>query len=212
MTQPSSPAAPVAPDRKRVLHVGCGPPNPMKLNPVFRGGGWEEVRLDIDPAVAPDIVASITAMPMIADASIDAVWSSHNLEHLYEHEVVPTLREFLRVLKPGGFFLVTMPDLQAVAAVMAEDDGLDRTLYTDTTGTVPITPLDIVYGWGWWIAQGRTAMAHRTGFSMRSLARKLVEAGFHQAQVIRGPVFSLWGMASKGEPIADTGLLTRAMA
>ena len=44
--------------QKQVLHVGCGAYHPEKLHKSF--AGWKEIRLDIDPAVAPDIVASLT--------------------------------------------------------------------------------------------------------------------------------------------------------
>ena len=44
-------------------------------------------------------------------ASVDAVFSSHNIEHLYPHEVPLALKEFMRVLKPDGFVLMTCPDL-----------------------------------------------------------------------------------------------------
>src|SRR4051794_37222029 len=71
---------------KRVLHVGCGPFSAEKLHSVFRGPNWREIRVDIDPAVKPDIQASITDMRKdVTDASIDAIWSSHNIEHLYDH-------------------------------------------------------------------------------------------------------------------------------
>jgi len=60
----------------------------------------------------PDIVCSITDMSPVAADSVDAVWSSHNLEHLQRHEVPVALAEFLRVLKPAGLLLLTLPDLQ----------------------------------------------------------------------------------------------------
>ena len=73
---------------KIVLNVGCGYPLRQKLHPHFRGPEWREVRLDLDPSVQPDIVCSITDMrPVETAASADAVWSSHNLEHLQRHEV-----------------------------------------------------------------------------------------------------------------------------
>ena len=77
---------------------------------------WEEVRLDIDAAVKPDVVGSITQLESSFPAeSFDAIWSSHVLEHLYAHEVYPALRQFIRVLKPDGFALIMSPDLEAVA-------------------------------------------------------------------------------------------------
>ena len=73
---------------RRVLHVGCGPSDPAKLPAAFfPAGEWQELRLDIDPGVAPDIVASITDMAVVATGSVQAIWSAHNLEHLAAHEV-----------------------------------------------------------------------------------------------------------------------------
>ena len=36
----------------------------------------------------------MTDMSMVDSAAVDAVWSSHNLEHLYAHEVPVALGEF----------------------------------------------------------------------------------------------------------------------
>ena len=66
LSQPATAAEP--PDDARVvLHVGCGRPNPDKLHPLFRGGDWRELRLDIDPRVQPDIVASMVDLGCIED-------------------------------------------------------------------------------------------------------------------------------------------------
>jgi predicted SAM-dependent methyltransferase len=42
-------------------------------------------------------------MKAVASESVDAIFSSHNIEHLYPHEVPVALAEFIRVLKPGLF-------------------------------------------------------------------------------------------------------------
>jgi SAM-dependent methyltransferase len=178
-------------EKKVVLHVGCGWSSRRKLHAVFRDEGWREVRLDIDRAVAPDIVASLTDMAAVEGASVDAVWSSHNLEHVPAHDVPTALAEFKRVLKPGGFALLTLPDLQRVAELIAEDKP-DILAYTSPSG--PITPLDMVYGHGRALALGNTFMAHRTGFTARTLGEALVRAGFRQADVWRQG-FDLWAVA-----------------
>ena len=72
---------------KTVLNVGCGYPLRQKLHRQFHGPEWREIRLDLDPAVQPDVVCSITDTGPVTDDSVDAVWSSHNLEHLQRHEV-----------------------------------------------------------------------------------------------------------------------------
>lgn len=183
----------------------------MKLNRIFRQPGWQEVRLDIDPDVEPDIIASITDLSVIPSGTMDAVWSSHNLEHLYAHEVPAALAEFHRVLAPGGLFLVTLPDLEAVARVILEE-GADKVLMTGTDGTVPITPIDMLYGWGYMIRHGRTYMAHRTGFTLRTLGNALLAAGFPQVQATRGRTWDLRCLARKGGPVDDPDLLPLALS
>ena len=187
-------------EKKRVLHIGCGTPNPDKLHQNFRGPNWQEVRMDIDPSVAPDIIADMTNMDMVKDNEFDAIWSSHNIEHLYYHQVPVAFAEFFRVIKPGGFFLVTLPDIQTVAAYVAEGQ-LEHKLYDSPAG--PITPLDIVFGFTAAIARGNHFMAHRTAFTAQTLAVKLHQAGFCNIQVIRKG-YDLWGVAyklPKGHPM-----------
>ncbi len=185
--------------RKCVLHVGCGHYKPGKLHQVFRNPEWLEVRLDIDPNVKPDIVASMTAMTPVADESVDAIFSSHNLEHLYAHEVPVALGEFFRVLKPGGFVLVTMPDLQRAAEYIAAGN-LEGTVYESPAG--PISAIDIVYGFRRSIARGNTFMAHRTGYTADSLSKKLAASGLHRVNVERRNM-DLWGSGYKPLPVAS---------
>lgn len=185
--------SPIAAATKTVLHVGCGPYHPELLHKRFRGEDWREMRLDIDPGVQPDVVASLVDMHPIESDSVDAVWSSHNLEHLYAHDVPRALKEFFRVLKPGGFALVTMPDLQQVAHFIVADM-LDDVAYESPAG--PITPLDCIFGLGSAVANGNEYMAHKTGFTTKSLTRRLADAGFEVNNVWTTP-FNLWGEATK---------------
>lgn len=191
-----------------VLHVGCGPYGREMLPPLFRGPGWREIRLDIDPAVRPDVVSSITDMHALADGQVDAVYSSHNIEHLYAHEVPLALREMHRVLTPDGFLLITLPDLQEVARYVAEGR-LDQTLWMSSAG--PIAPIDILYGHRPPLAKGNAFMAHRTGFTGGTLAAALIGAGFAAAVVQRSPAnCALTAIAFRTRP--DNGRLATAQA
>src|SRR3990167_8358112 len=128
---------------KQFLHVGCGPKHKDRTTAGFNNPDWHELRLDIDESVNPDIVGTMTDMSAVADASVDAVFPSHNIEHLYPHEVPVALAEFKRVLREDGFVVITCPDLQSVCALIAEDK-LTEPAYTSPAG--PIAPLDILYG------------------------------------------------------------------
>lgn len=188
---------------RRLLHVGCGPANKDRLPPCFNTGDWQEIRFDIDPAVKPNIVGSITDMSMIPDGCIDAVWSSHNLEHLNSFEVPVALAEFKRVLKDDGFALVTLPDLRAVARHIV-NDRLDEPLYVSKAG--PISALDVVFGHQASIIAGNHYMAHRTGFTVSSLGQVLIDAGFDEVRVHEGSRLDLWAIATMpatGEAVFD---------
>ncbi|HEU4701308.1 MAG TPA: methyltransferase domain-containing protein [Conexibacter sp.] len=183
-----------APAGKRlVLHVGCGPRDHYTLHESFRTPEWHELRLDVDPGVKPDIVASITDMSPVPTDSVDAVYSHHNIEHVFAHEVPVALAEFLRVLKPGGEVLISTPDLQSVARVIASGR-LEEALYRAEVGEV--TPLDIVYGLRCDIERGREYMAHRTGYTARTLALRLHQSGFGHVQ-IAVEEWALWAKARK---------------
>ena len=144
--------------------------------------------------MAPDILASVTDMAALPDAAVDAVWSSHNLEHLHRHDVPTALRECLRVLKPGGTLIAMVPDLQTVAARIAEDR-LHETLYVSATG--PITALDVVFGHTAAIAAGNGFMAHRTGFTPTLLGQSLSEAGFAPIRLRRTADYELVAIAQR---------------
>ena len=187
---------------KRVLHVGCGVKSPHRLHPVFRSvADWQEVRLDLDPAVRPDFVCSTTDMRShIPSASVDAVWCSHMMEHLHDHEVTLALSEFRRVLKPMGFFLMRCPDLEAVAqAILAS--GIEAVSYVSPAG--PISPLDMLYGHRASIERGNAFMVHKTGFTDLRLIRILAEAGFEGVNTKRTEGFDLWAVAFRAEAEAE---------
>jgi ubiquinone/menaquinone biosynthesis C-methylase UbiE len=181
---------------KTFLHVGCGPKRKDRTTSGF--AEWLELRFDIDESVEPDLVGTMTDMSSVSTESVDAVFSSHNIEHLYPHEVPVALSEFLRVLKPEGFAVITCPDLQSVCALVAEDK-LTEPAYTSPAG--PITPLDILYGYHPSLAKGNLYMAHRCGFTEKVLTATLQSSGFKRvASLKRGaPYFDLWALASKAD-------------
>jgi len=177
------------------LHIGCGPKRKDQTTRGFNTPDWNEIRLDIDESVAPDVIGTMTDMSSVATESVDAIFSSHNIEHLYPHEVPIAFREFLRVLKPDGFLVATCPDMKSVCALVAEDKMLEPA-YTSPAG--PIAPLDIMYGHRPAMARGNLYMAHRCGFTEKVLVGSLQASGFEMiASKARPQHFDLWAVASK---------------
>jgi hypothetical protein len=168
---------------RRLLNVG-GQSRAIQLPAAY--GTFEQVLLDLDPDVGADIVLDIRQLTNLEPQQFDAVYCSHNLEHVRQHEVPVVLAGFRHVLKPGGLAHIIVPDLQELmlACVQQEID-LDGLLYESPMG--PITPLDVLYGHGGMIAQsGQDFYAHRTGFSRRTLANVVEASGF-------GPMFCQQG-------------------
>lgn len=52
---------------KRFLHVGCGEIKKHNTTREFAKDIWEEVRLDVNPALQPDTVASMADLSCIED-------------------------------------------------------------------------------------------------------------------------------------------------
>jgi len=195
---------------KTFLHVGCGPKRKDQTTRGFNTPEWNELRLDIDEAANPDIVGTMLDMSAVANASVDAIFSSHNIEHLYPHEVPLALAEFKRVLKPEGFVVITCPDLQSVCALVAEDK-LTEPAYTAPAG--PIAPIDILYGHRPALALGNLYMAHRCGFTQKVLTGTLQAAGLAMVAASRRghPAYDLWALATVA-PMAEAELRALALA
>lgn len=166
---------------KRLLNAGSGPGSARRIARMIQERGLEETRFDIDPSVKPHVVGSILELETSFEPqSFDVIWSSHVLEHLYAHEIFPTLRQFHRVLHPDGFALIMSPDVEAVAHFIVEQ-GIAAVAYNSPAG--PIRPLDMLYGHSRAIEEGHLHMAHRTGFTAERLGNLLLTAGFPTVSV-----------------------------
>jgi len=170
---------------KTFLHVGCGPKDETQIKG-FNNDNWKEIRFDIDKNVKPDLEGTLTDMSLVKTGSVDAVYSAHNIDHIYPHEVRIALKEFYRVLKDDGIVVITCPDLQSICEAVVNDKLLEP-LYESEEGH-PISPIDILYGWRMPIAQGNEYMAHKGGFTYSALNSSFFEAGFKARYGGRMPV------------------------
>lgn len=100
------------------LDIGCG----------GRSINKEIDRLDIDPKKEPDILCSMDKIP-VADELYDFVVAQHALEHIENQE--KAIKEWLRIIKKGGFILIIHPDLQHTGKQkpLAENEGLQSDQY-----------------------------------------------------------------------------------
>jgi ubiquinone/menaquinone biosynthesis C-methylase UbiE len=181
---------------KTFLNVGAGY-TPITHNPYSEiffgpGKGWYEIRVDIDPKTKPDIIADITDLNNIRDECVDAVFSSHTLEHIYTCQVPMALAEFYRVIKPGGYVAFYLPDMAKVAQQVL-DGKLDDILYTCDAG--PIRTVDIIFGMEGAIYEC-PPMMHKTAFTPATITKKLEEAGFKNVSITED-LYDIWVMAER---------------
>lgn len=86
------------------LHLGCGK---------IRLPGY--VNVDILQSPAVDRIADLRQLPW-EDASVDLVYSCAAIEHFGRREWVGVLKEWARVLKPGGMLRLSTADFEAAIA------------------------------------------------------------------------------------------------
>jgi SAM-dependent methyltransferase len=190
-----------------VYNLGAGARRILKdLPPDHPLSGWTEVRVDLNPASRPDIVADLTDLGgKVADGAADLVMLSHVIEHFFDHQVDTVLREVARILHPQGAAVFKCPDLAQLARLIIDED-LERDIYTSPAG--PIRVLDVMYGHRASVAKGDVLMAHRTGFTESSLADRLLRAGFAEVRSVKGPSVDFHCVATLG----DTPLKTQINA
>ena len=58
----------------------------------------------------------------LKDQTVDFVYSSHFLEHLFKRDAERLLTDSFRVLKPGGIFRICIPDLAYAVAMYARGE------------------------------------------------------------------------------------------
>lgn len=135
--------------------------------------GW--INVDTDPACNPDVVGRAESLPMIEAASVDLVEGCHLFEHLTFSEAKAALREWNRILRPGGELFLELPDLAASVAMLGQhfdEDGHDL-------GMVGI------YGWPPDVDKHGVPMQHKWGWTPETIAHQLRAAGFATVEKVQ---------------------------
>ena len=103
----------------------------------------------------------INPLPLEAD-SVDELHSYHFIEHLYAWEAPAVVREFRRIIRPGGRLVLELPNLEKACSNFLQgkkaQDGLWR-LYGDPGFMEPL-------------------MCHKWGYTKASLMALLRDNGF----------------------------------
>lgn len=132
-------------------------PQPLILD-IGAGGAVNPGVTAVDLFVGADIVADMRDIPL-PDNCVDYIYSSNALEHVGKNEVVPTLKEWVRLLKPRGELFLLVPDLVWACEFWLKYQRTDW-------------PLDIIYG-----NQNHDGEYHKTGFTPKILEDYFAECG-----------------------------------
>ncbi len=70
--------------------------------------GWKN--FDCDPHPGVDVVGDIRNLSMFEDGTVSEIMASHCAEHVPHPQTLPMLKEWHRVLEPGGKLYIAVPD------------------------------------------------------------------------------------------------------
>lgn len=152
---------------------------PVRLNLGGAGEGFLDGRLpgyltvDLRPGPSTDIVCDCSSLKEFGDESVDAVYASNILEHFSLQKTVDVLKEWNRVLVPGGTLFVSVPDFDA-AVKLYQKVGLTVWVNYHLMGD-----------------QKHELNYHYSLFTFATLAKSLMDAGF--SDIKRVKLFSLGG-------------------
>lgn len=142
-------------DGKILLHIGCGD---------IDAPGF--VNLDARPQPHVHIVTTnLFKLSMIPDGAVDLIYMSHVLEHVSHLDVVSTMREFLRILRPNGVLRVSVPDFDHIL-----------TIYQATGNNIAAIEQPLMGG------QDYPFNYHYAVFNDAYLRAAMLESGFREAR------------------------------
>lgn len=122
------------------LNIGCG-------NKKIHG----YVGVDAVPRSAADIVAPADKIPL-DDGAADEILAVHVWEHFYRWECDDVIKEWWRLLKPGGRLCMEMPDMMKTCRNVVENvqgKHPDQMTYWSLWGDPREKDPQMVHKWGW---------------------------------------------------------------
>ncbi len=143
------------------LNLGCGD----KILDGF-------INVDVVEARAgkkPDVICDLHDLSSFEDNYADEILAVHVIEHFWQWEVVDILKEWTRVLKPGGKMILECPNLLSAA-----EEFLKNPEEAALGGPTGQRSMWVFYGDPAW---KDPLMIHRWGYTPRSLATVMHKAG-----------------------------------
>jgi predicted SAM-dependent methyltransferase len=165
----------------RRLNVGCG---------YDRREGY--LNVDLQAVHKPDLVADVTALPMLPSGWFEEILAQDVLEHLERARTAPALAEWSRLLAPEGVLHLRVPSLFGLFELLASPDRRDAARAEEI--------VHLMYG-----TQAYTGDYHLAGFTEATLDSHLRRAGLLvcEASIMHGWLFDV--RARKCARLGDDG-------
>lgn len=141
------------------LHLGCG----KRYIPGF-------VHVDLDDFPHIDYQHDARSLPMFEDNTAALVYACHVIEYFDRIEVLDVLREWYRMLKPGGVLRLAVPDFAAMVEVYRKYGDLSL-IHGPLYGPMVIHT-----------DSGERTIYHRTVYDFETLRSVLESVGFNNVR------------------------------
>ena len=151
------------------LHLGCG-------SRLF--DGYINVDGDYMTGTPGVVIQDITKPFNIADNQVDEILTVHVIEHIHRSQVRNMLREWHRILRPGGFVAVEWPDFLKMCREVVNNP---QCLFSDADRRLQKRSILGIYGDN--ERYPDPVMWHKWGYSEESMSRLLLESGFSRTEV-----------------------------
>lgn len=150
------------------LHLGCGP---VILDDYINVDG--EYAANIPGVVVYDITKEFP----IPDNSVDEIITVHVIEHIAPDEVSTMLKEWLRILKPGGMVATEWPDLLKACKFLVDDPSR---IYSDNK---KIKKMGVAGIYGNISKHKNPIMLHKWGYSAEAMCKLYRDNGYSRIEI-----------------------------
>lgn len=162
---------------------------PRKLN---LGCGWDKrdgyLNVDFAEWHGPDLLADVRDLPMLPDGHYVEIVAQDILEHLPRADGPVALKEWARLLEPGGRLVLRVPNLLGLAFVFTWKTSIDE--QQELVGCL--------FG-----TQAYDGDYHQNGYTELLLRHELRNAGFGQIEVSPFCEWLFDVVATKTAPVGE---------
>ncbi len=158
-------------------HLGLFKFSNKKITGVHLGSGNIHIKdfynLDTDYFINTDIVAGVEKLKF-KDNSVDTIYNSHVFEHTDRKKATAILKEWFRILAPGGTLYIALPNLEYLFTTYLENI---KNYDNEKNRALADKACRIVYG-----GQTNRYDFHFNGYSFPTLKFLLEQTGFHNIE------------------------------